>query len=702
VDVKNFDAEEFLELVYGDSEGWIDLPAKVGEYWVPFHAEWPADGGVSRRIDSSLRDREDLYYSVAKFANRGRKIEDVLPTHWLWADLDEVHPTTASKFGLGPTIAVESSPGRYQALWRLTYDLPPKTLSKLNRALSYALEADRGGWDLTQVLRIPGTRNFKYPSAPIVRLLWHHEDVAYDPKVVWAKVKKLVPVEELQRVVSVQLPRRPISSRAKALLRTPVDQVVEGERSSRLWELECLLAESGLSEQEIFELVWPSAWNKWQGVATGQQRLKREVHKAVLHVSRKAALKSTSTEEPRVQKKVQDDVEPDDSTDSEDGADHERLPWISYNSFLAMRMEQPKWMVENIWTAASHGIIGGEPKTSKTSLALALALSVASGAPFLNEYAVHTQGPVLFIQEENAPWLIQDRLRKLAAYYGLLPREMTHARKAPRGALGKVTYEIDFPVDQPFHVLNNYGFDLSIEEHRDMLVGQMEEIRPAFLILDPLYLIIGNANYEKGPDLIPYLKWLKNLRYEFNCAIAILHHFGKESQSPGVVRRRPGQRVLGSGLFHGWTDSAIYASQMESGVEGVLRARVETEFRSMAPQRGFEVDWEWGDVGGLSMRAEIRSYTLEQKIADIVSSEPGVTVIQLSEMLSVDKRTVLSRIRGGILDRSTRRRSDGRSRASGGKAYVEVQAEVLLIRCLPTRSGEALKQLTAKSGWKTV
>src|SRR5215472_18281764 len=89
---EEFDAEDFLEVVYGSREGWIDLPARVGNYWVPFYTSWPNEGAVTRRIDSSLRDREDLYYSVAQFAERGRAIQHVLPSRWLWADLDEVHP----------------------------------------------------------------------------------------------------------------------------------------------------------------------------------------------------------------------------------------------------------------------------------------------------------------------------------------------------------------------------------------------------------------------------------------------------------------------------------------------------------------------------------------------------------------------------------------------------------------------------------
>lgn len=650
-ELPDMDCEEFLEVVYGERKGWIDLPAKVAAHWVPFYTEWPNDAAVTRRIDSSLRDREDLYYSVAQFAERGRKIEDVLPSAWLWADLDEVHPTQGAGLGFLPTVAVESSPGRYQALWKLQRELKPKSLERLNRGLSYALDADRGGWDLTQVLRIPGTRNYKYPDAPWVKLLWINEE-EYDPKEIWAAVRDIVPDDELRGVVSPSLPRRPIPSRAKALLRTPLAQVVEGERSARLWELECLLAEAGLSEEEIFGLTVDSAWNKWRGVSSGRLRLSRDIKKAMRHVAAKA-VKREDTE--RIRDRGRSDKEspktgddgasvpdPDSGTDEYEGI--QRLPFVGYSSFMAMSMEEPRWLVENIWTAGSHGIIGGEPKTNKTTIALALALSVASGEPFLGEHAVGVSGPVLMVQEENAPWMMQDRLRKLAAYYGLISSREAHISRAGPGALGSTSVDLDFPRDLPLKVLNNFGFDLAIEEHRDMLEAEVAEVRPVLLILDPLYLLLGGADENNAAQLRPFLKWLMHLRYKYNTAVALIHHFRKQ-QSQGPVTR-PGQRLGGHHILHGWVDSAIYLEARDEERDGWVKAQLATEFRSMAPQKPMEVALSMGPPGGLSMSVEMSVYNIESVIVDIVRSEPGVTVNQLSERLSMDKRTVLARVRG--------------------------------------------------------
>jgi hypothetical protein len=630
------EAEDFLELVWGDIDGpehrgWVDLPSKVGRYWVPYPKEWPPydDTTVSGRIDRCLFDREDLYYSVAMFSERGRAHEHTLPTGWLWADLDEVHPSKATEMGLMPTIAVESSPGRYQALWQLTRPLRPPVLEKLNQALTYALGADKGGWDLTQVLRVPGTRNFKYPNAPFVKMMWYEKELVYKARYVLDRVRAAVPAGELRAMKDVELPKKPIPYKAKRLLLARQDEVVEGERSARLWELNCLLAEAGLNEEEIFKLVVHCAWNKWRGQRLGNERLRLDVQKAVRHVRRKAAENATAK---RTVDRGADRGE-DNTSSARDDGDAIVFPVVSYSSFMAMAMEKPKWLIEDIWTAGSHGFIGGEPKTSKTTIALALGLAVASGRDFLGRFAVGTQGPVLFVQEENAPWMMQDRMRKLSVEMGIVTRSEIQ--------------EKDLPDDVPLQIVNNAGFDLSEETHRDFLEGYVSEMRPVLVILDPLYLIFGPINANEQGQVQPFLKWIIALRYKYDCAVMIVHHMGKKSET--TVGRRAGQRLLGSATLHGFTDSALYTSALSDPRGGWTKVLIEREFRAMEPQDPIEMAWHFDRPGALGMQLEVARQDLEGAIAARVRQEDGITIASLVKEMGLDRRTILARIRGGEL-----------------------------------------------------
>lgn len=566
-------AEEFLELVYGDRFGWIDLPSKVGPYWVPWLYYWEgdADGAITRRIDSCLRDGESLYFSAAQYKKRARTNEEVLSSSWLWADLDERHPAECGAIGLLPTLAWESSPKRYQAMWRIDRRLTGEVLGRVNRALTRTVGADPGGWDLTQVLRIVGTRNYKYPGAPFVRLLWADESVVYSLKDLWGKVKGEDESAELAGGGSRKGGRREPGAKARALLRTPPEAVVEGERSARLWELECLLAEAGWDEEEIFAEVRGCAWNKHKG---RDAALRREIGKAVRHALRTDRV-----------------VEREDDEILEGELNWSDTPFISFMSGITREIPEPRWMVEGLWTADSHGIIAGEPKTLKSTMALGLGLAVASGENFmgLEEYPVRTQGPVLYVNEENPEYTTQARMRYIAAEMGIIDRDSVVVKG--EGQYSPMSFMAEDVED--FRFCDNWGFNLTVEEHREMLEGVIAMSEPALVILDPLYLMLGGVNYDRHDQLQPFLKWLKDVRYRYGCGIVAVHHYAKQKEHGAMAG---GQRMLGSMTLHAWVDSAVYLSRREEENPLVTRCLLDTEFRSQPPTEGKEFIVNWGNT----------------------------------------------------------------------------------------------------------
>jgi hypothetical protein len=127
-------------------------------------------------------------YSCAHLLNRRRRIKaNAAPLLALYADGD------GATVGNGipePTAVVQSSPGREQSYWRLASPMPPQEAERLNRRLSYAMGADESGWDLTQLMRVPGTRNHKYPEAPIVKIVTLRDE-RYDPQELYAALPPL-------------------------------------------------------------------------------------------------------------------------------------------------------------------------------------------------------------------------------------------------------------------------------------------------------------------------------------------------------------------------------------------------------------------------------------------------------------------------------------------------------------------------------
>jgi hypothetical protein len=141
---------------------------------------WPLDRAEIRSyLQSHLTEGHDVYWCPSLFEFPSRRSDLAMDEHCLWADLDEVDPREIRDYP--PTIAWESSPDRYQALWVASEgDFQGASWpGNENQRLTYLLGADPSGWDTTQLLRLPGWPNHKPErieanggSPPKGKLLW--------------------------------------------------------------------------------------------------------------------------------------------------------------------------------------------------------------------------------------------------------------------------------------------------------------------------------------------------------------------------------------------------------------------------------------------------------------------------------------------------------------------------------------------------
>lgn len=218
----------FWGLVHGEAPGYLALFSGVrdgGRLQRPqtIYTLWPeeAEHAVGWVVAEALAGRE-LYHCAHLLTEPRRRKHAAAPVASLYIDLDH---ETLPPADVQPSVTVASSPGRFQCYFRLTHALPPVEAEHLNRRLGALLAADPSGWDLTQLLRVPGTRNFKYAERPRVRVLEITERV-YDPT-------------HLDRL----LPELLVSS-SEPTSHEPVDRSVVGEGSGvrlspsqqRIWQ----------------------------------------------------------------------------------------------------------------------------------------------------------------------------------------------------------------------------------------------------------------------------------------------------------------------------------------------------------------------------------------------------------------------------------------------------------------------------------
>lgn len=559
--------ERFLQRVWGDQKGYVFLPYKDGE-------EWHERLAISYGGGDDFPDYPpgaDGYYCPNVYRQRTRRKGGTEQHRWLYADLDSVDPR---RLDLRPTIAVRTSGGRYQALWELVRYTKPDRFEDLNRRLTYATGADRGGWSVTKVLRPPGTLNYKYPRPQRVRLLWD-EDLKYSIKQIEDYVSGVESHELDPEVQGLILPaesresiirgiRDRLDARARTLLFEDKDQP-EGERSERLWELECRLLEAGLPPNEVFVVVRETVWNA-RGERRSDDHLWRDVQKAHLHV----ATQSASTEESGSLVRVRPRV-------------------VTYADLLTAGVSEPDWLIEDFWTLGSHGIVAGLPKSYKSLISLDMAVSVASETEFLGQYGVNAKGagPVIIVQQENSMALLRDRLWKITKSRGL------HRGNLLTGNNGKELV-VEFPPSIPIMFYNDFGFDMSVPDDRQAIEELILKEGAKMIVFDPLYLMIGGADENNAKEMRPILSWLLRIRNLYNCSVVVVHHWGKGS-TDRKGRGVGGIKLLGSTTIYGWLEAALYleAKFQDSGIEVV----VEREFRERLspPPVGFRLNM--GDVG---------------------------------------------------------------------------------------------------------
>ena len=526
-----------LARIWGASEGyvwtpWIEANSWGGPKGPKYHEgrawRWPEQADEIRaHIAAHVQD--DQYFAPSVFSAPRRVAQHAIPVPWLWADLDPVDPTQIE--GLTPTVAWETSPGRYQCMWEMPYPREGATEhGGPNHRLTHYLGADPSGWDATQLLRIPGSSHTKHgPQSG--RLLWSD-----GPRLHWRQLTALpeVPTREgdtamtsLSREAVAGVDRAAVWARVRPIVSARTRELMalrdaSGlDRSEALWSVERDLADAGCSPLEIVAVVMGTAIDKYQGRGDQLRRLSTEAARAV-------------AERP---------VET-----LEGGSPPEGAPmWAS--DLASIHIPRPRWLIDGIWTRGGCGFVSGAPKSAKSWLALDLAVSIATGAPMLGVHRTAAPGPVLYLQEEDSLATVVDRLAQVVE--GRSPE--CHWG----GVLDGLVWSPPRPL--PIDIQTHTGIVLSDPRWQAWLGERVRTYGYHAVIIDTLTTTVGDIDLDKATDLqTRVLRPLRELAQTYDCAVIIVHHARKSTQSG-----RRGSNMLGSVALHGWVDCALYLDRDE-------------------------------------------------------------------------------------------------------------------------------------------
>ena len=290
--------EHFFRIIFGENSGYICISIRkpgtksFEEEFFSYPEKLPELLDFVQRFSLT----HDVYYCAQLLSRNKRVKEAVIICPTVWADLDTCEP---SKMLVAPTISIQSSPNRFQALWKLVEPIEPSLAEDLSRRIAYYHSddgADKSGWDLTQLLRVPFTYNHKYQGAgalPQVTIVATHQGdyslgdfEAYPPAEGFEHTS--IPFPE-------QFPAKDpetILDEYRSFLPPQVwnlfSEVPQGDWSKSLWVLENYLFEGGMSREEVFVVAKSSACNKYARDNRSTKLLWSDVCRAWSHVESKS------------------------------------------------------------------------------------------------------------------------------------------------------------------------------------------------------------------------------------------------------------------------------------------------------------------------------------------------------------------------------------------------------------------------------
>lgn len=426
------------------------------------------------QVPRFVREHRDqnLYFCPHGFSKPKRRKEYAVMPKVLWADLDEADPR---KVPIEPTVAWESSPGRYAALW---FTDKPVT-EDLNRDLAYHIGSDKSGWDLTQVLRIPMTINYKYPEEPKGRLLWDDGE-QYRRDVLARRVPHVnghVVMNGHDHTNLYKKYEKKLSpgTRREILYGKPR----QGKRSDMLWKIENELFEAGATLEEVIEIVKQSSWNKFAGRRDEDRQLKREAEKILAG---------------RLERKEE--------------RNGPARRWFA-RSLADIKEEEPDFIYYPFLVRRMITIVEGDPGLGKSYLLQMWSQAITDGERLPQQRAGDpvVQGPVVFISMEDDPACVIKVRTRMA---------------------GMKNEHLFYPME--------HAFSVDDEEALEEMLNELREIKPELVVIDPInpYLGLtdtGNAA-QVSQAMVPFVEWAK----ELNCAVCLVRHLTKGNKEKALYR----------------------------------------------------------------------------------------------------------------------------------------------------------------------
>ncbi len=196
-------------------------------------------------------------------------------------------------------------------------------------------------------------------------------------------------------------------------------------------------------------------------------------------------------------------------------------------------IQLPTELIRGVLHQGSKMVLASSSKAGKTWMLLDLAISVATGQPWIKYPTV--QGKVLFLNFEIQRAFLRERLYSIR-----------HKRQS--GPLCNLD------------VLNLRGHSIGFEEVIAEVIRRVSEKNYSLIILDPIYKGMVGKDENTSSTVGVLCNELERLGHRTGAAVAFAHHFPKGNQS----KKTPMDRMSGSGVFARDADTIITLTEQDT------------------------------------------------------------------------------------------------------------------------------------------
>ena len=177
---------------------------------------------------------------------------------------------------------------------------------------------------------------------------------------------------------------------------------------------------------------------------------------------------------------------------------------------------EPRWLIQALWPADAYGVLAAQEKAGKTWAALDLAVSVATGQPWLDHFACPSPGPVLVFLGEGGERATVRRIEAIATAKGIDPDQLADPLR------------LCFRV--PRLAAPGAGGELAA------IQAELDSHPAALVVLDPLYLAAAGASGSNLYDMGAVLQAIQGVCQQAGCALLVVTHWNKTGDGRGADR----------------------------------------------------------------------------------------------------------------------------------------------------------------------